>query len=123
MNQELQDGLKKKLHEEKESLERELATFADKDKNVAGDFDTRFPDYGDEEEQNAAEVADYAKNLDLEAKMEVKLLNVKKALKRIAIGKYGVCESCDKEISPERLKALPSAGECLECQEKSGPSV
>jgi DnaK suppressor protein len=47
------------------------------------------------------------------------LREVERALKRVAGGTYGVCESCGEEISPHRLKAIPWARYCLTCQELS----
>jgi len=42
------------------------------------------------------------------------------ALRRIERGEYGMCQSedCDKSISLARLKALPHARYCIECQKK-----
>lgn len=37
------------------------------------------------------------------------------ALRRIAAGSYGRCESCGREISAERLAARPSAAACIRC--------
>ncbi|NIV31407.1 MAG: TraR/DksA family transcriptional regulator, partial [Anaerolineae bacterium] len=31
---------------------------------------------------------------------------------------YGICEQCDAEIDPARLKALPYATLCLRCQQR-----
>jgi len=45
------------------------------------------------------------------------LKEVEGALKRLAGGTYGVCEGCNEEISPNRLKAIPWARYCLTCQE------
>lgn len=45
------------------------------------------------------------------------LKEIEVALKRVAVGTYGVCERCDEEISPVRLKAIPWARYCLPCQE------
>lgn len=39
------------------------------------------------------------------------------ALARIESGKYGVCETCGKDIQEKRLMAMPSARMCKECQE------
>lgn len=39
------------------------------------------------------------------------------ALKRLDEGNYGFCEECSKEISVERLKAIPFALLCRDCQE------
>ncbi len=38
------------------------------------------------------------------------------ALKRMDAGTYGVCESCTKPIPMNRLKAVPHATMCIECQ-------
>lgn len=38
------------------------------------------------------------------------------ALKRIDDGTYGVCQECAKPISNSRLKAVPHATLCIECQ-------
>ncbi|MDQ4148751.1 MAG: TraR/DksA C4-type zinc finger protein [Actinomycetota bacterium] len=39
-----------------------------------------------------------------------------KALEKIEQGSYGICESCGKPISLDRLKALPHALMCIECK-------
>ncbi len=39
------------------------------------------------------------------------------ALERVAGGTYGECQSCGEEISPNRLKAIPWAEYCLNCEE------
>ena len=39
------------------------------------------------------------------------------ALDRIDDGSYGTCLSCDAEIQPQRLEAVPWAAYCTRCQE------
>jgi len=46
-----------------------------------------------------------------------KLTYVDDALKRIELGAYGICESCDEEIDRDRLLAMPFTKLCLSCQE------
>jgi DnaK suppressor protein len=41
---------------------------------------------------------------------------IERALKRIALGTYGVCVSCGQPIEPERLEAHPTANRCAACQ-------
>ena len=41
---------------------------------------------------------------------------VERALKRIALGTYGVCVSCGQPIGHERLEAHPTANRCAACQ-------
>jgi DnaK suppressor protein len=40
------------------------------------------------------------------------------ALKRIEEGTFGVCEECNTVLTKARLKALPYARLCLNCQQK-----
>jgi DnaK suppressor protein len=39
------------------------------------------------------------------------------ALRRIAVGRYGICVDCREPIGPARLAALPWAALCIRCQE------
>lgn len=64
---------------------------------------------------------DYDRDFSLgRATAEQKLLySIDEALKRIEDGSYGNCGECGKPISKKRLKALPYAEVCIECQKKS----
>lgn len=46
------------------------------------------------------------------------LLQIDEALKRIHEGEYGFCQECKKKVSKTRLKAIPHATHCRNCQEK-----
>jgi DnaK suppressor protein len=70
----------------------------------------------DAEEQS---VNDFVQDVDL-ALMQMKSETLKKidqALLRLEEGTYGVCQECEKEIAPPRLRALPFANLCRDCQE------
>jgi DnaK suppressor protein len=41
------------------------------------------------------------------------------AISRIKNGAYGICASCSKMISKDRLEAIPYAALCIECKQKS----
>lgn len=43
---------------------------------------------------------------------------IKKAIERIESGTFGICEKCEEDISPERLKARPVTSQCIECKKK-----
>lgn len=45
------------------------------------------------------------------------LEEVERAINKIEKGDFGVCESCEKSIPSKRIKALPWARFCLECQQ------
>ncbi|MBU1932931.1 MAG: TraR/DksA family transcriptional regulator [Candidatus Omnitrophica bacterium] len=46
------------------------------------------------------------------------IYEIDEALKLIDEGKYGICVSCSKKIPMKRLKALPYAKYCIQCQSK-----
>jgi DnaK suppressor protein len=46
------------------------------------------------------------------------LLKIDEALRKLAEGTYGICEDCGEPISKERLKVLPFATHCIDCQER-----
>ncbi|MDI3542436.1 MAG: hypothetical protein PWP57_39 [Candidatus Atribacteria bacterium] len=49
----------------------------------------------------------------------LEILNlVEKALKKIETGNYGFCELCKREIPIQRLRMIPYAPYCVECQSK-----
>lgn len=45
------------------------------------------------------------------------LREVQAALGRVAAGTFGVCVSCEEDINPRRLAAVPWASSCIVCQE------
>ncbi|MHC4472462.1 MAG: TraR/DksA family transcriptional regulator [Planctomycetota bacterium] len=44
------------------------------------------------------------------------LRDIQDALRKIKAGGFGVCEECDGRIKKARLRALPYARLCLDCQ-------
>ncbi len=46
---------------------------------------------------------------------ETLLEHVESALERIEAGTFGACQDCNREISSERLAAVPYAPWCIEC--------
>ena len=107
--------LKLKLTKEKKDLEKVLSSFAKKDKKLPGDWDTKFPQFNGSLEESADEVEEFTNLLPLEAKLELQLLDVKRALKKMEMDSYGLCEKCGKKISEKRIKVLPEAKFCSKC--------
>lgn len=54
-------------------------------------------------------------NLALQERMERKVEQLEDALARLDEGDYGICESCQQPIDPERLEALPGTTQCIRC--------
>jgi DnaK suppressor protein len=104
------------LLKQKENLENELNKFTKKNPHVSGDYEASFPEYGDEEDENAREVAQYTANKPLEITLEKTLRDVNKVLKRLDQGDYGICKYCDQPIDEKRLKARPTSSACVSCK-------
>lgn len=47
-----------------------------------------------------------------------RLERVKVALTKLRRGSYGICDRCGKKIDPARLKAMPEARYCIDCEKK-----
>ncbi|MCX6758970.1 MAG: TraR/DksA C4-type zinc finger protein [Candidatus Nealsonbacteria bacterium] len=122
MDKNLINQLKEKLEKDKKNIEKQLEKFATKDEKLKDDWDTRFPRFDGREtgsaalEQAADEVEEYSTLLPIEYSLELWLKNINLALEKIKIGKYGICEKCQKRIKEERLKIYPVAQYCLNCK-------
>lgn len=46
------------------------------------------------------------------------IVQMRKALSRIRIGKYGICEKCGKMIDTDRLAVRPETTICIECSKE-----
>ncbi|OGH59849.1 MAG: hypothetical protein A2725_02430 [Candidatus Magasanikbacteria bacterium RIFCSPHIGHO2_01_FULL_33_34] len=108
--------IKALLLQEKENLTDELDRFTKKNPHTSDDYDASFPNYGDEEDENAREVAQYTANKPLEITLEKTLRDTNKALESLSKGTYGICKYCDQPIDEKRLRARPTSGACISCK-------
>lgn len=104
------------LSEEETRLARELAEFSSKDEHNEDNFNANFPQMGDKEDENAAEVAIYSDNLTLERELEKALRDTRAALLSLKKGNYGICKYCKKPIDERRLRARPASSACVNCK-------
>ena len=118
LNDKTLSELKTALLKERDLLIKELETIAAPDPNLPGDWDVKHKEWGEDqitskEELEGGESVNESdedmKNKALSDRLELRLKEVNDALKRMDDGTYGVCESCQKEIPLERLKANPAA--------------
>lgn len=121
MRKEFLEKQKLSLEKKKKELEKELKSFAKKDPQLKGNWNSNFPEFDGSEtggsrlEVAQDEVEEYLKRLPLEQAMELKLQLIEKALEKIKNNKYGKCEKCNKNISEKRLEACPEALCCVKC--------
>ena len=74
--------------------------------------------YGNHQADDATAAFDQAKDLAVRLNAEGLLKQVNGALKRLDNGTYGLCVECNKPIDTARLKAIPYAELCMDCQRK-----
>lgn len=54
----------------------------------------------------------------MQKQLNIILVQTRKALTKIKVGKYGVCENCGKMIDTDRLAVMPTATFCIDCEKK-----
>lgn len=118
LDQQTLSELKTDLLKERDLLTKELKTIAAPDPNLPGDWDVKHQEWeegeitSDEELEGGVSVNESdedMKNKALSDHLELRLKEVNDALARMENRSYGICETCKKEISIERLKANPAA--------------
>jgi len=102
--------LKNNLH----SLEKRKKQIdkADPFKDTSRLMDNASPD-ADAEEQFG-----HAMTSAIKEQIDRKIIQTRKALTRVKIGKYGICEDCNEMIDTDRLLVYPEATLCAKCQKK-----
>lgn len=74
--------------------------------------------YDDHPADLASETFEREKDLAIRESVESMIHKVINALEKIDRGTYGMCDACGKPIKKARLKALPFATLCLDCQDR-----
>jgi DnaK suppressor protein len=109
MNRKVLDSLATALRRRRDELLREV---------VGAEEDLRFigEDRESELEERAQEerLARLLIRLDDRAKREIE--EIAEALARIADNTYGICQECGRKIPLARLRALPAARRCVDCE-------
>jgi RNA polymerase-binding protein DksA len=108
--------IKKDLQKRRADIAKELANFATKTDAQKNEYISRFPEYGNENDDNAQEVNQYTTNLEAERILENSLKDIEASLKKIDKGEYGICKYCGKEIEIKRLLIRPDSSACVSCK-------
>lgn len=102
-------------------LQQNLTNLEKRKKQISGEdpfrdktrlMDNASPDADAEEQFGHARVSAIKEELDR------KIIQTRKALSRIKLGKYGICEDCGQMIDTDRLMIYPEATRCAKCQKK-----
>ncbi|MGB9894146.1 MAG: TraR/DksA family transcriptional regulator [Candidatus Saccharicenans sp.] len=105
------EEFKKLLLEKKNSLIRKLSQFYNDSKEIETDTALDLVDKAE---------TSYTKEflLGLTDSEREQLTLIDQALERLQKDEFGLCLICHKEIGKKRLKTIPWAPYCIECQEK-----
>lgn len=110
-------SMKERLLADKVRLERDLEDLAKKDPQNPSHYEPTYPEFGgSSEDDNSAEVANYADEISLVKRLEDELRDTVHALTAIEGGTYGTCKYCQKEIDMKRLEARPTSSACIACK-------
>ncbi len=109
MNAKTIDQLKKELIDKRQSLQ----SMQTETRKVDQESESSLKDVVD---RSDAEEAWFTKER-LSQHWKLELTRIEKALHRIELGNFGVCEDCDDQIPLKRLRVRPDATLCLNCQE------
>jgi len=71
----------------------------------------------------ATDLYDREFSLELAQEERERLYEIDDAIKRIDEGVYGICGICSGKISQRRLKVMPEAKNCIQCQEKEEKNI
>lgn len=78
----------------------------------------------DRTEDNASPDADaeeqdgHARTMAVREQLDRKIIQTRKALAKIKVGEYGICEKCGNMIDTDRLMIYPEATLCTSCQKQ-----
>ena len=97
-----------------EAMSQDILSEAEKTLLEMTDQSDNYPDPADRA------TAESNRNFELRIRdRERKLLaKIKEALERLEGGTYGICESCEEDISEKRLEARPVTTQCIACKTK-----
>jgi DnaK suppressor protein len=98
----------KQLERRKKRIEKD-----DPFKDIDRITDNAAPD-ADAEEQFG-----HARNTAIREQLDRKIIQSRRALARIKLGSYGICENCGKMINTDRLMVYPEATYCVNCEAKN----
>lgn len=107
------EKFRKLLTRERERLQQERrAAYEDGAADVG-----EMADYDNHPADAASETFERTKGHALDENYREIIERIDEALRKIDSGTYGVCDRCGEPIKPERLRAIPYATMCIDCQE------
>lgn len=117
----------KKSTQERDTPEMYRQNLVEKRRDFLSGLETKFDTaalMGRVAEEDQAQIShDEFVSLHLNSLDYSQLRLVEEALDRLDSGGYGTCQYCERPIAAKRLRALPWARYCVECQENLGAQL
>jgi len=107
------DAIKEKLEKEEEELKREIDFYKKEDPFLIPDRAIT-----NTVDDDITEIEGHDRITATRLNLKQRLSEVTKALLRIEDKTFGVCKNCGKKILEERMKAMPTASFCIDCNSK-----
>jgi len=113
---------KKFIADQKQKLEKDKAKILKQITDLKKDDPFADPDHASDNAAVDTDVREQVGHETIEAEvkdLERRLSDIEAALKKIIKGSsYGVCERCHKSIPFARIKLIPEAHYCIDCEKK-----
>ena len=114
---------KEQMKQFRQLLITERVKLADEIKSIAHDASTSPREASGDLSAYTVHMADMAADtyerelsMDLVSSEQQILYQIDDALKRLDDGSFGICQQCNSQITMSRLKAVPYASLCINCQ-------
>ncbi|MCU1462167.1 MAG: DnaK suppressor protein [Acidimicrobiales bacterium] len=111
-------GQRELLQSEKETYTRHAEALRAEADQLAQEMEPGDIQFDEESGEGGTMNVERERDLALSAQARQAVEEIDRALAKIELGTYGICEGCGKPIPRDRLKALPQASLCVAC--KSG---
>jgi len=112
------DKLRRLLEEERETYVRQARDLAAEAEALASEREPGDTQFDEESGEGDTLNVERERDLALSASATQAVEEIDRALRRMDVGSYGICERCGKKIGVARLEALPFAALCIECKSR-----
>lgn len=110
---------KKFISEQKEKLLKERVKSLSQIEELKKEDPFSDPDHASDNAAVDTDVREQLGHDTIEAQikdLEKKITDIDNALRKIQKNQYGICERCKKSIPQARLKLIPEASYCIDCE-------
>lgn len=107
------------LSEVSHFLKDQLAVLEKRRKDIEGEDPFKNPERATDNaalDTDAEEQFGHANSTALKEQIDRKIIQTRKALTRVKLGKYGLCARCGEMINTDRLMIYPEATFCVKCE-------